>query len=154
MNDDELRQYQIDFSKEHTVIPMLSFRANGKELCHNLPDSTKRHPWHHRGDWMDYWRMMTGNRSNVVACSTCGKLIYVDIDADDIPTRKARQQDIDMEEHQAVGGHISVKSGSIFHQGIYITPQCKECNAKKGEKVPLQIGSMMIPEIDPEIDQE
>lgn len=154
MNNDELRQYQIDFSKEHTVIPMLSFKANGKELCHNLPDSTKRHPWHHRGDWMDYWRMMSGNRSNVVACSTCGKLIYVDIDADDIPTRMARQQDIDMEEHQAVGGHISVISSSIFHQGIYITPQCKECNAKKGEKVQLQIGSMMIPEIDPEIDQE
>ena len=154
MNDDELRQYLIDFSKVHTIIPMLSFRAKGKELCHNLPESTNRHPWHHRGDWMDYWRMMTGNRSNVLACSTCGKLIYVNINADDIATKIARKQGIDMEKHQAVGGHISVSSGSVFHQGIYIAPQCKECNAKKGEKVQVQIGCAMVPEIDPEIDQE
>lgn len=91
MNDDELRQYLINFSKEHTFLPIMSFTANGNELCHNLVDSSKRHPWHHRGDWMNYWKMMTGNRSNVVACSTCGKIIYVDIEADDESTRLARQ---------------------------------------------------------------
>lgn len=154
MNDDELRQYRVDFHEDHTIIPLPSFMATGREVCNNLPDSEKRHPWHHRGDWIDYWRMMTGNRSNVVACSTCGKLIYVDINADDIPTRLARLRGDDMKERQAVGGHILVNSGSVFRRGIFITPQCKECNAKKGEGVSLRIGSMMVREIDPEIDEE
>lgn len=153
MNDEELRQYSFDFRREHTINPLRLFRANGKEMCRNLPDSGKRHPWHHRGDWMDYWKMMTGSRGNVVVCSTCGELIYVDIDADDMPTRHARQQGIDMEEHQAVGGHIEVRSDSVFHQGIYITPQCKECNRKEGERMQLRIGSVMVPEINPEIDE-
>ena len=153
MNDEELREYLLDFNREHKVNPLLSFRANGKELCRNLPESSKRHPWHHRGDWMDYWKMMTGNRGNVVCCSTCGKVIYVDINANDTTTKIARERGVDMEEHQAVGGHIDVRTGSVFHQGIYITPQCKECNRKEGERMQLRIGSMIIPEIDPEIDE-
>ena len=154
MNDEELRQYALDFNAENTVNPLLVFRATGKELCRNLPESSNRHPWHHRGDWMDYWKMVTGNRSNYFCCSTCGKDIFVDADADDFATNRARKSGMDMEEHKAVGGHIEVRSGSVFHQGIYITPQCKECNRKAGESVSLRVGSVMIPEIAPEIDEK
>ncbi len=153
MNDEELNQYSLDFHKENTVNPLMVFRATGKELCRNLPESSNRHPWHHRGDWMDYWKMMTGNRSNYFCCSTCGKDIFVDADVDDYATKHAREAGMDMEEHKAVGGHIEVRSGSVFHQGIYITPQCKECNKKAGERVALRVGSVMIPEIAPEIDE-
>lgn len=154
MTNEELNLYSLDFHREQTVNPLLEFNGTGNELCRNLPESGNRHPWHHRGEWIDYWQMLTGNRSNVLGCSTCGKLIYVDIDADDFATNYARESGVDMEEHQAVGGHIEVHSGSVFHQGIYITPQCKECNRNIGLRVSLQIGSAMVPEIAPEVDND
>ena len=59
-----------------------------------------------------------------------------------------------MKEHQATGGHIDIKGQSVFRNGIYIIPQCKEYNRKEGEQMTLRIGSTMIPEIDPEIDED
>lgn len=152
MTDEELNQYSLDFRKENFVNPMTVFRATGSEICRNLPESSNRHPWHHRGDWMDYWQMMSGNRQNVVHCSSCGKAILVDVNANDFLSNQIKRTVDDPEELQAVGGHIEVRGTTVFHQGIYITPQCKECNAIHDRNIPIRPGSVMEPEINPEID--
>lgn len=95
--------------------------------------------------WIDYWRAMTGNYSERLNCSSCGKEIYVG----EIPSSALLKykRNGDNSSHKAEGGHIWLQGTQNEPGGRYITPLCPECNAKRGQKIPVKKGSVIFKEL-------
>lgn len=95
--------------------------------------------------WIDYWRAMTGNHSDPLYCSSCGKEIYTG------PIPADRQLAFvlagDKSSHKAEGGHIWLQGTDSLPGGRYITPLCPECNAKRGKQIPVKKDSVIFKEL-------
>lgn len=98
--------------------------------------------------WIDYWRAMTGNHSDTLECSSCGKTIIVGE-----PTEEQQKEftkgDDTVAKHKAHGGHIWVKSpeDKSFVGGRYITPLCPKCNGQHDKEIPIRKGAVYCKEL-------
>lgn len=98
--------------------------------------------------WIDYWRAMTGNHSNMLYCSSCGKEIF-----NGKPTAiqkwKFSQGDDTVDKHKAHGGHVWIKSpkDKSYIGGRYITPLCPNCNGQHGKDITIKQGSVYCKEL-------
>lgn len=96
--------------------------------------------------WIDYWRAMTGKYESPLSCASCGKAIY----ADGIPNYMSnfyRLTSDTAEQHVACGGHISLGGPPPSNINHYIIPLCPECNAKRGEMIPIRKGTLVCKEL-------
>ena len=95
--------------------------------------------------WINYWRAMTGNHTDPLYCSSCGKEIY----SGKIPDSAMLKYRLsgDKSSHKAMGGHIWVQGTQNVPGGRYITPLCPECNAKRGQRIPVKKGSIIFKEL-------
>ena len=95
--------------------------------------------------WINYWRAKTGNHSDPLYCSSCGKEIY----SGNIPDSAKLMYRLSGDEssHKAVGGHIWLEGTQNEPGGRYITPLCPECNAKRGQQIPVKKGSIIFKEL-------
>lgn len=135
MTDKKLNDYKAEVEKCFATCTILT-SSNAGTMTN--ADKTGDRVAYKGFDWIDYWRAMTGNHNNTLYCSSCGKEItnspslaqYVKFnEGDDTP-----------EKHKAFGGHIWVTAepDDTFSGGRYITPLCPDCNAKRGQQVPMR----------------
>lgn len=147
---------------------MSSFHFTGDIEVRNAPDTAEREP-KTGGSWIEFWRNKTELKSNHLICSSCGEDIYVDVNsilcfpileqrlADDKKKGNAKEEDTTAL-YEAQGGHICLPKeveGLLknYHKSsshMYITPLCRKCNNKKGQKINLRAGSTLVPENDGE----
>lgn len=95
--------------------------------------------------WIDYWKAMTEHHEDPLHCSSCGKEIYAGEIPDSVKLRYGLLGD--KSSHKAVGGHIWLQGSQTEPGGRYITPLCPECNAKRGQKIPVKKGSVIFKEL-------
>lgn len=98
--------------------------------------------------WIDYWRAMTGNHSNTMYCSSCGKEIFVGNPTEE-QKKKFAEGDDGVEKHRAQGGHVWVDApdDNDYKGGRYITPLCPECNGQHDQHIPIKKGSVYCKEL-------
>lgn len=86
--------------------------------------------------WIDYWRAMTGNHSNTMLCSSCGKEIFVG-NPSALQNLAFTQGNDTVEKHRAHGGHIWINTPAdkSYPGGRYITPLCPDCNGQHDKNI-------------------
>lgn len=98
--------------------------------------------------WIDYWRAMTGNHSNILYCSSCGKEIFVGEPTEEQQKRFTKSDDT-VEKHRAQGGHVWVNatSDNDYSGGRYVTPLCPECNGQHDKHILIKKGATYCKEL-------
>ena len=96
--------------------------------------------------WIDYWRAMTGCHETMLACGSCGRVIYTDY----IPkymTRFYRLTGDSPESHLACGGHVTIGPPLPSDENYYIITLCPKCNSQRAEKIPIRQGTLICKEL-------
>lgn len=138
-NENELKNYKAEFIQKNKVEPEVANLTKGKKL-HNpsVEDETSKRRAYNGVPWIKYWQAFSGNSSNKLQCSCCGKVIFVDIEKSDCQIYVNNNYDpsnpITKDDLQAVGGHF-YKNGRDNSDGYIIIPICKECNRKSSDDV-------------------
>lgn len=144
MTDKELNDYKAEVEKNFGTCTILTSNSSGSMTNANKTGDRDAY----KGiDWIDYWRAMTEDYSNTLYCSSCGK----EITNNPSLSQYARfsQGDDSPGKHKAFGGHIWVTAGpnETFTGGRYITPLCPDCNAKRGQQIPMKKGITLCKEL-------
>lgn len=156
MNKQELKEYAREFKLEVCDLEGKIIILPEDEKFKNLSDSSN-HVARKGVPWIDYWRALTGNYNNGVACACCGKLIYADLKDPkwnaSITMRRENEKVSSINNYQADGSHVECLSTDEHLNGVYIVPLCRICNHPSNTFITLRKGSVLCPEVDYTIEE-
>lgn len=124
----------------------------------NGEHTSNRHPGDGSTSWIKYWTKHTGCEKNIVKCTFCGKILYIDqseltcnemLIVESVLLEDAANQD---KAHQAEGGHVLFPYEKKTKR-YWIAPICPECNKDNASLVVTQ-SSTICKEVNPRIDTD
>lgn len=158
-NENELENYKEEFIQKNKVKPEAGNLTKVEKL-HNpsVEDETSKRRAYNGVPWIKYWHAFSGNSSNKLQCSCCGKVIFVDIEKSDCQIYVNNNYDpsnpITKDDLQAVGGHF-YKNGRDDSDGYIIIPICKKCNVQPPDKeMEIKVGNTFVSEEAANIDND
>lgn len=157
--ENELQKYKEEFIQKNKVEPLVrNLQVEDKLRNPSANDETSKRHAYNGQSWIKYWQTFTGEGSNKVQCTCCGKDIFVDVDEPDcktyVNTNYQPSNPVTKDDLQAVGGHF-YKNGRDNSDGYIIIPICKECNGKSpDEEMAIKIENKYVSEEAANIDND
>jgi len=151
MTESEFNEYKKEIEEQYGSCKVLTaHRDNILKNSEGTGDRGAEKGW----TWIDYWRAMTGNHESRLFCSSCGQVIFVG-DVPKIMKELYIATGDTVEQHRAIGGHVWIEEpiSGQYPGGYYITPLCPECNAKRGEEIPIIKGSRVCKELGAKVEK-
>ena len=115
MTFEEYKEYiNSTYNKKGLHVPLHFFKDGVMTNANNTSDRDADK----NVSWINYWRAMTGNHTDPLYCSSCGKGIY----SGKIPDSAMLMYRLSGDEssHKAVGGHIWLEGTQNEPGGRYI----------------------------------